>query len=127
MKNRAAGRRFGTLVGRVRLWAMLALLLLAGGLATTAGCGEPTDNPEDCRPGEFFDEGNEQCVACPAVSAPQCEPGCGFRVIDDDRNCPTTECTDQCLCDSGAFFSEENLECESCEEASDPPALCFED
>jgi hypothetical protein len=112
--------------------ARLALLLLSlvcvAAVAVAPGCGEATDSPEDCTEAEYFDEANEQCVACPAVVAPQCRPGCGFYIVEDERRgCPVAECAVECLCEQGQFFSDESLACESCDGAVDPPRLCFDD
>lgn len=108
--------------------ALLLFSLLCFAVVFAAGCGEATDNPEDCTEAEYFDEANEQCVACPAVSAPQCRPGCGFRIVEDERRgCPVAECAVECLCEDGQYFSDQTLSCESCDSAVDPPRLCFDD
>ncbi|QDG49962.1 hypothetical protein FIV42_04170 [Persicimonas caeni] len=107
-------------------WRVAATCLLLIAFAALFACGEATDQPEDCRPGEYFDEANELCSACPAVPDPDCRPGCGFFIEDDERGCPVAQCAEECLCESGQFFSDDTLGCESCEEASDPPGICQE-
>ena len=99
-------------------------------------CGEATDQREDCRDGEYFDEANESCEACPAIPEPNCRPGCGFHIVEDERGCPVAECgltgaatTDdggatQCRCPAGEFFDDDSLTCVSCDSVSDPPAIC---
>ncbi len=113
--------------GRSWVYLVLGLLLLALTATLPAACGEATEGPEDCGPGEFFDEANERCESCPAVSEPQCEPGCGFELDDDAQGCPVLECAQPCKCSSGEFFSDETLDCEDCAASADPPAICFED
>lgn len=110
-------------------WRLAASCLLLIAFAALFACGEATDQPEDCRHGEFFDEASELCTACPALGEPDCLPGCGFRVEEDERECPIIECAEAnaCVCDSGEFFSDETLGCESCEQASDPPQICAEE
>lgn len=113
--------------GRSWVYLVFGLLLLALTATLPAACGEATEDPEDCRPGEFFDEANERCTACPAVTEPQCEPGCGFRLTDDAQGCPALDCAQECVCPSDEFFSDETLNCEDCAATADPPAICFED
>ena len=116
-------------------WRVAAAALMLVAFAGLFACGEATDQPEDCLPGEFFDEANEDCTPCPALAVPDCREGCGFRILDDERGCPVAECglTDQsedskrtCLCATGEFFSEDTFSCQSCEQAESPPAICAE-
>jgi hypothetical protein len=113
-------------------WASVALLLVAA--AALMACGEATDQPEDCRPGEYFNEANESCDACPAIVEPQCSEGCGFKIVGpeerEDLRCPIAECQvpsaegDSCACLSGQFFDDDTLSCESCGAVIDPPMIC---
>lgn len=132
------GRSFGEQTSLIYLAARrltVSALLVTAAMALL-GCGEATDQPEDCRPGEFFNEANESCDACPAIVEPQCSEGCGFEIIGpeerDDLRCPIAQClvpsgeSNTCLCPSGEFFADETLSCESCETAPDPPAICDE-
>ena len=106
----------------------LLVVALVLGAASLAACGEAAEDPDDCVAGEFFDDGIERCVACPAIVEPECRPGCGFRIVEDNRGCPAAECAEQCdICEAGEFFSEDSLSCEACAEANDPPAICAED
>lgn len=102
-----------------------ALLFLMFAVA----CGEPTDRPEDCTPNEYFDESRRLCRVCPAPSAPQCDPGCGIRIVEDQRGCPATECLVGEVCsDCGPleFVDPDTLICTpcdgpmSCEDGSEP-------
>jgi hypothetical protein len=108
----------------------VVLVLMAA--TTLFACGEATDQPEDCRPGEFFNEANESCDACPAIIEPQCRQGCGFEIVTPedrgDLSCAIAECADPCLCqdEPGQFFDEATLSCENCETATDPPRICAE-
>jgi hypothetical protein len=78
------------------------------------GCGsEARDRPEDCRAGEYYDAGVRLCLTCPAVIAPTCREGCGFRVREDERGCPVAQCAEACdLCEEGEVFSDDTLSCE---------------
>lgn len=60
------------------------------------GCGEPTDDPEDCSQNEYFDDAKQLCETCPAVDEPECRTGCGFSIQDDERSCPVAVCDDVC-------------------------------
>ena len=106
--------------------SLLVLVLLSCGVASlVAACGEPTDDPEDCTPNQYFDEAKELCFTCAAIEPPDCAAGCGFRVEPDERGCPSAVCalpsTDPATgvticgeCAANEFFSETTLACERC-------------
>ncbi|MEZ4459664.1 MAG: hypothetical protein R3E66_08005 [bacterium] len=60
------------------------------------GCGEPTDDPQDCTQNEYFDDAKQLCETCPAVEEPECRDGCGYTVTKDERSCPIAVCNDVC-------------------------------
>lgn len=109
-----------------RLRHLSGLLLATLAFAALLACGEATEDPEDCTPGEFFDEATELCTSCPPVVEPDCQPGCGFRIAEDENECPVAVCDETCRCADGEFFSSDSLTCETCETAADPPAICDE-
>ncbi len=74
---------------------MFRALVVLGALGIL-GCGEPTDDPEDCSKNEFFDDSKQLCQTCPAVDEPECRDGCGYTIQDDERSCPIAVCDDVC-------------------------------
>lgn len=94
----------------------LVLIPLLFAWISFVGCGEPTDDREDCTQGEFFDESTEQCDVCPAVLEPDCAPGCDFTIARDENGCPEAICNTECTntCQRGTFYSEDSLQCEIC-------------
>ena len=60
------------------------------------GCGEATDDPEDCTSNEYFDEGREICRACPAIIEPTCRDQCSYELVQDSRGCPVAQCQLDC-------------------------------
>ncbi len=107
-------------IGRsLRTFFVIAVFAL---VACIPACGEPTDDPEDCTDGEFFDESSEQCQTCPAIFEPDCAPGCDFTVREDQNGCPEAVCNTSCgdTCPRGSFFSDDTLQCEAC--PGGPPA-----
>ena len=105
----------------VTRWGVLVALGLWAG-----GCGEPTQDPEDCTPSERFNQANELCEFCPVLRTPQCRPGCGFTIVTADDGCPEAACDQSCdLCSGpGSYFSFQSLRCEPCPEDTrfDPEA-----
>ena len=101
--------------------AAIAAILLA-----MAACGgSPSDNPSDCTEGEYYNEATQLCESCPTVVDPGCTPGCGFRIVEDDRGCAVAECAVDCdLCPTDEYFSGEDLVCKPCEESPNPPEIC---
>ena len=99
---------------RFQIVSWIAALFVA--LVCWAGCGEPTDDPEDCTPSERFNEASEICELCPVVRTPQCRPGCGFTIVNAEDGCPEAVCDLSCeLCSGpGRFFSYDTLRCEQC-------------
>ncbi len=96
----------------MRIFAISALVAM---LLVTMGCGttEVRDRPEDCGGDEYFDEGRERCRICPAVDEPQCLPGCGFTVVEDNRGCPLLQCDPTCPgCDEGEEWDPDEERCE---------------
>lgn len=83
-----------------------------------AFCGEPTDNPEDCTDGQYFDQVRKLCFTCPALRVPECTAGCGFVIrTNEDDGCPESDCVDAQTCDlctDDEFFSDASLQCEAC-------------
>ena len=74
---------------------------------------EPRDRPQDCSADEFYDQGEELCVSCPALLFPPCRSGCMVLVSDDDRGCPEASCDVSCQsCPEGTSFRNETLSCE---------------
>lgn len=65
-------------------------------LAAFVGCGEPTDDPEDCTQNEYFDDSKRLCETCPAVDEPECRDHCGYSIQKDDRGCPEAVCNNVC-------------------------------
>lgn len=111
--------------GRTIVGLFVAALVVAA--AFVSACGESADDPDDCRPGEFFNQATERCTPCPALGEPDCVEGCGYTVVEDSRGCPEFECAETCLCDDEEYFSDDSLECEECQEASDPPRICSDE
>lgn len=70
------------------VWSVVVLMACGG--------AEGTDRPGDCDDDQYYDEGNERCVTCPAMVAPECRPGCEVVVVEDNRDCPTLECEQDC-------------------------------
>ncbi len=105
-----------------RLWA--AALMLVTALAALAACGTATDNPSDCTADEYYDDATNLCTACPAAVVPDCQAGCGFEIVKDDRGCPVAQCVEQCQCGAGEFFSQDTLTCQKCADAANPPPVC---
>jgi hypothetical protein len=96
----------------MRMWTISALVAT---LLMSMGCGntEVRDRPEDCRGDEYFDEGRERCRTCPAVTEPECLPGCGFTVTEDNRGCPVRQGDPTCPgCDEGEEWDREEERCE---------------
>jgi anaerobic selenocysteine-containing dehydrogenase len=107
---------------------ILPMALAATLLAFAACGGTPSDNPSDCTEGEYYNEATELCTSCPTVVDPGCTPGCGFRIVEDDRGCPQAECAVDCdLCASDEYFSEPDLTCRPCEASPNPPEICPSD
>lgn len=79
-----------------RLSRLFAVMMLATLVACGGSDGEGSERPEDCRDDEYFDEGTEQCLSCPAVVEPECRPGCDVRAVEDSRECPVLECEEDC-------------------------------
>ena len=93
-----------------RAWAAAWLVWSALGAAS---CGDPSDRPQDCTRSEYFDEGEQLCIACPVVREPSCRPGCGFVIEADERGCPTARCDLECsLCPEGQRWSDALLSCQ---------------
>jgi hypothetical protein len=128
-ENLGEGRMDGAESARraFRSWRSLAgALLFLIALGALAACGEASDNPEDCTAAEYYNEAQELCTACPAAVEPECRPGCGFRIAEDDNGCPVAECLQECKCGSGEFFSDDTFSCQSCEQADEPLLICAE-
>lgn len=121
---------------RAHIWrVVLAGVLLTAALGALAACGQAGDQRSDCTTDEYYDEGNQECRACPAAVVPECRPGCGFRIESDSRGCPVARCGAQpadgsvafeCRCPAGQYFSEETFVCTSCDDAVDPPDVCVQ-
>ena len=94
---------------------ILCILVALG----VAGCGDPTDRPEDCTSNEFFDEARKLCVTCLAVPQPVCDEGCGFEIVPDpDTQCPSAQCLAGAECGRCAeleYFDAGTLLCEPCD------------
>lgn len=91
----------------IRTAAVLLVMLMVA-----CGGAEGTDRPGDCDDDEFYDEGNERCVTCPAVVEPECLPGCGFELVEDNRECPQLRCAEGCEgCNEGEIWDEEQERC----------------
>ena len=69
---------------------------IAVGLFIGCGSGEVRERPQDCDSHQYFDEVQERCRTCPALSEPECMPDCGLEVIEDARGCPAVRCEQNC-------------------------------
>ena len=108
---------------KTRAWLLTTVAAVLLGLAACGGA--PKDNPNDCSEGEYYNEATQLCESCPTVVDPGCTPGCGFRIVEDDRECPVAECAVDCdLCPSDEYFDAEDLVCVACEESPNPPEIC---
>lgn len=126
IKNRARS-------GRNLLWEKCAwfrsfagVVLVGFALGAAVGCGDATDSPEDCTGVEYYNEATQLCTACPAAVEPDCQPGCGFEIVQDDNSCPVAQCASECRCEQGEFISEDNLSCVACAESTVELLICAE-
>lgn len=77
------------------------MVLAAVVLLAACGGDEGSERPADCQEDEYYDEGTERCISCPAVVEPECPPGCEVVVVQDQRECPALECEQDCSDDGG--------------------------
>lgn len=106
MTHRLSRALTGTLLSACLLWA---------------GCGDPTDSPEDCASNQYFNDAESLCVTCSALVEPVCQEGCGFTLTQDDNGCPMATCDALCTqCEAGQTWSPQTLTCRpaSCEAGS---------
>lgn len=103
---------------------MTRIFLICLAFLTISACGDPTDKPEDCTDGQYFDQVRKLCFTCPALRTPECTPGCGFVIAtNEDDGCPESACVDAETCDlcpDEQFFSDATLQCEACVEVDCP-------
>lgn len=94
------------------LWFILSTCVL------WIGCGDPTDNPEDCASNQYYNDAESLCVTCSALVEPVCREGCGFTITQDANSCPQATCDALCTqCEQGQTWSDKTLSCRptSCE------------